>query len=354
MSGRGVGSAKGARRLGVPQYLQVSPEADMPMTTANRRVFSLIARGGVEWLECTVLSGVPWVRHAFSTRVLHRNSRKPRAEGRRLPAQGLSTFNGRPRDSVEGTGISPYALFFDRLGVGTLALAGLRQIHSSVVHYAWTQGPGTVRYTPSGCTRAQAVIDQPPCGDALVSDQPGILLSVCTADCVPLLLVDPARRAIAAVHAGWRGSLERIAEKTVGEMQRTFHSQPEELLAAIGPCIRDCCYQVGQEVVEAFCGRFIRCESYFKERPLSGAAQALRSHHPLSFLSATPPGHAPDGGTAAHLDLVAVTRDQLRNAGLSSTNIHVASYCTACRTDLFFSYRKEGTTGRMMAVIGMI
>jgi YfiH family protein len=187
-----------------------------------------------------------------------------------------------------------------------------------------------------------------------VTDQPGILLSVRTADCVPLLLVDPARHAIAAVHAGWRGSLQRIAEKTVGEMRRAFHTQPEELLAAIGPSVRACCYEVGQEVVEAFHGRFTRCEGYFRQPRLVDASRAPQLQRSPLFLSTPPPRHAAEGVAAAHLDLVAVTRDQLGNAGLRSSNIQVADFCTACRTDLFFSHRKEGKTGRMMAVIGMV
>ena len=315
--------------------------------------FHLVARADLELLECRRLARIPWVRHAFSTRVLRpKPGPGTKLAGRSNTAAGLNLglAEGDRRARIE----TNRRLFLDCLGVGTLALASLRQIHSSVVHYAWAEGPGGLRYTPSGCTPAQAASDGPPCGDALVTDQPGILLSVRTADCVPFLLVDPARRAIAAVHAGWRGSLQRIAEKTVGEMRRAFHSQPEELLAAIGPSVRACCYEVGQEVVEAFRGRFTRCEGYFKEPPLSDAARALRSRYPPLVLSARPPGHGPDAGAAAHLDLVAVTRDQLRNAGLRSTNIHVARFCTACRTDLFFSHRKEGTRGRMMAVIGMI
>jgi polyphenol oxidase len=264
------------------------------------------------------------------------------------------TINCGSHHSCETADIAPHQLFLNRLGVGTLALAGLRQIHSAVIYYARTEGFGTVRYTPLGCTPAQAGSDGPPCGDALVTDQPGVLLSVCTADCVPLLLVDPARRIIAAVHAGWRGSLERIAEKTVAEMRRTFHSLPEDLLAAIGPSIRACCYEVGQEVVEAFCARFTRCADYFKRQSLGdAAARTLRSRHPQLFLS-YPQGQGPDAGPAARLDLVAVTRDQLRNAGVRLANIQVADFCTACRTDLFFSYRKERRTGRMIAVIGMI
>ena len=284
------------------------------------------------WLECDHLSRIPWLRHAFSTRVLHRN--------------------GRLLNSFEAVGISPDQLFLKRLGVETLALATLRQIHSSVVHYVWS--PSSLKYTPAGCTPAHAATGALPCGDALLTDQPGILLSVRTADCVPLLLVDPARQAIAAVHAGWRGSLERIAEKTVGEMRRAFHTQPEELLAAIGPSIRACCYEVGEEVVEAFHGRFTQCDGYFREPPLGDASRVPALQRSLLVLSTKPQGRAAEGVAAAHLDLVAVTRDQLRNAGIRSANIQVADFCTACRTDLFFSYRKEGKTGRMIAVIGMV
>ena len=294
------------------------------------------------------------MRHAFSARALHRNSRHSRVERQKSPTDDSLTFDRRRLDCIEASGISPYQLFLNHLGVRTLALASLRQVHSTVVHYAWREGPGSLRYTPSGCTPAHVAAGAPPSGDALVTDEPGIFLSVRTADCVPLLLVDPARHAIAAVHAGWRGSLQRIAEKTVGEMRRAFHTQPEELLAAIGPSIRACCYEVGQEVVEAFQGRFTRCEGYFRESPLGVASRApALKQSPLSP-STKPPGHAPEGVAGAHLDLVAVTRDQLRNAGLRSANIEVADFCTACRTDLFFSHRKEGKTGRMMAVIGML
>jgi YfiH family protein len=347
------------------------------MRRADRRVFQLIARGGVKWLECNPLSSIPWLRHAFSTRVLRPTS----SLVTKLSFGSNTAFVGLNVGLAEGDGrtqIEPNRrLFFNRLGVGTLALAGLRQIHSAAVYRVsvetsgprprpnavrryraasrgWSKGHGNLVYIPSGCTPAQAASEGTPYGDALVTDQPGVLLPVCTADCVPLLLVDPARRAIAAVHAGWRGSLERVAEKTVGEMRRTFHSQPEELLAAIGPCIGACCYEVGEEVVEAFRGRFTRCEGYFTKPRLKHSARAPRSRYPRLFLSSRTPGHGPDAGGADHLDLVAVTRDQLRNAGLRTRNIHVARFCTACRTDLFYSHRKEGPTGRMMAVIGMV
>lgn len=326
----------------------------MPMATAKRGGFHLVARGGVEWLECGALSGIPWLRHAFSTRILHQNSRQSGVEHRKLQSKDCSTFDCRLLDPFEAAGSSPYQLFLDRLGVDTLALASLRQIHSSVVYRVSSDESGALRYTPSGYAPGDAVGAADLSGDALLTDQPGILLSVRIADCAPILLVDPAPHAIAVVHAGWRGLLQRIAEKTVGEMRRTFHSQPEELLAAVGPSIRVCCYEVGPEVVEGFRSQFTQCESYFREMRASEAPQSPALPYSPVLLSARPPGRGPAGPAAAHLDLVAIARDQLHNAGLRSANIHVADFCTACRTDLFFSHRKEGKTGRMIAVIGMI
>jgi purine-nucleoside/S-methyl-5'-thioadenosine phosphorylase / adenosine deaminase len=158
---------------------------------------------------------------------------------------------------------------------------------------------------------------------------------------------------LAAVHAGWRGALARIIEKSVGEMRRVFGSRPTDLLAVLGPSIRACCYEVGPEVVDAFTGRFAEGERFFVEPPHGTRARSVEARYPALFLTQTPPGHA-RRAAAAHLDLVAVAHRQLISAGVSSPRIAVADFCTACRTDLFFSHRREGgQTGRMMAVIGI-
>jgi hypothetical protein len=142
-------------------------------------------------------------------------------------------------------------------------------------------------------------------------------------------------------------------EKAVGDLRRLFGSQPEDLLAALGPSIRACCYEVGQEVVDAFCGRFAGGEKFFRrDSPEGGRWRA--SAGALVSLSLYPPGHAPTVAPAARLDLVAAAQAQLLRAGLRAADIQTAPCCTACRTDLFFSHRKEGSrTGRMMAVIGI-
>jgi len=190
-------------------------------------------------------------------------------------------------------------------------------------------------------------------GDALLTNEPGVLLSVRAADCMPILMVDSRLRAVAAVHAGWRGAALRIVEKSVGDMRRVFGSRTEDILAAVGPCIRACCYEVGEEVMDAFGGGSAASEGYFREAPPDQRAQALSRKYPLLFLTAKPPGHGPQGDLALRLNLVAVARDQLCAAGVPAFNIEVADFCTACHTDLFYSHRKEGQTGRAMAVIGI-
>ncbi|MGH9448601.1 MAG: polyphenol oxidase family protein, partial [Terriglobia bacterium] len=159
-------------------------------------------------------------------------------------------------------------------------------------------------------------------------------------------------RVVAAVHSGWRGALKRITEKTVGEMRRIFGSKPGDLIAALGPSIRSCCYEVGQEVVDAFCGEFVRGEEFFR-KSLSGAGEGIAPAAP-TFLSLTPPGHVLPPRPFFYLDLVAAARDQLKSAGVPGRHIEVMDFCTSCQNSMFFSYRKEGAAaGRMMAVIGI-
>ncbi|REJ75932.1 MAG: peptidoglycan editing factor PgeF [Acidobacteria bacterium] len=164
--------------------------------------------------------------------------------------------------------------------------------------------------------------------DALVSEMKGLLVGVKTADCVPVLIADPESGAFSAVHAGWRGTLQRIVEKAVQGLATEFGSNPGDLVAAIGPAAGGECYEVGPEVVEQFASEFSRSEEYFSE---------------------TNGGHA-------LVDLHLANQDQLVGMGLDRDKISTAPFCTMERTDLFFSYRKEkgklGKTGRLLSVIG--
>ena len=214
-------------------------------------------------------------------------------------------------------------------GTEDLTLVVMKQIHSDVVQ------------------RFPAVPAGPSAGDASITDRPGLLLAAQTADCVPILLVDPRKRAVAAVHAGWKGTLARIAQKTVGRLHLEFGCEPAHILAAIGPSIGPCCYEVGADFVTKFSAQFADASEYFDE------AHTGDEPNPLQWLNRCPPGHQPPPENV-HLDLRKANASQLLAAGLAETNLFASGLCTGCRTDLFFSYRKEGPqSGRMLSLIGL-
>jgi len=292
--------------------------------------FKLASSPGVEWIECSVFSRLPWLLHAFSTR---RGGVSP------SPAEGLNLgCAGDERSRVEEN----RRRFLHAIGSAGFQLATLQQVHSATVYQIARRPSGALQYAPAGLkARTPASSPEPPSdsragecgptGDALMTSESGVLLSVRVADCLPILLVDPRQRVVAAVHAGWRGALERVAQKTAAEMQRVFGSRPSEILAAIGPGIGACCYAVGEDVVDRFRGAFANGDGFFREPEQAGAGKNL-----------------------LRLDLAAVARRQLLEGGLAPGNIHATDLCTACRADLFFSHRRDGAaTGRMMAVVGL-
>ncbi len=196
-------------------------------------------------------------------------------------------------------------------------------------------------------------------GDALITDQPGLLLAVQVADCLPILLVDPKRRVVAAVHAGWRGTTKRIVEKTVGEMRARFGCRPADIRATIGPGIHRCCYEVGREVAERFEAQFPYWEKVIRRVKTSVPdviwQQRLMSREPLAPGVRRPrPALTAPAEEKLYLDLVEANRRQLVAAGVLAKSIAASPLCTACRTDLLFSHRAEhGRTGRMMGLIGI-
>jgi len=211
-------------------------------------------------------------------------------------------------------------------------LVTLRQVHSDLIHVV------------NGASADPIV------GDGLITDTPGLVLAVQTADCLPVMLVDSKRKAVGMFHAGWRGTLRRIVEKGVGEMRRNFGCEPKDLQAAIGPGIRQCCFEVGPEVRVRFEAQFAYAGKLFREIK---EPDPVREKYPMLFLTARAPGHS-ELPIQLFLDLAEANRRHLLDAGLSANSIEVSPLCTACRTDLLFSYRKEkGITGRMMAVVGI-
>jgi purine-nucleoside/S-methyl-5'-thioadenosine phosphorylase / adenosine deaminase len=262
---------------------------------------------------------LPWLVHGFSTRV---------GGVSELPGEQSLNLGYREWDKKENVEENR-TRFQAALGAPEFALVPLKQIHSDVIHLFRTP-PG------KACK-----------GDASTTNKPGLLLAVQTADCLPILVVDPKKRAVAAIHAGWRGTLGRIAEKAVGRMRLEFGSRPQDLLSAMGPSIGPCCYEVGAELVSKFRAQFADAEEYFDE------ARSGEEPNPLQWLNMAPPGHQPPPGNV-HLDLRKANRSQLLAAGLRAENIFMSDLCTGCRKDLFFSYRKQGEqSGRLMSVIGV-
>ena len=209
---------------------------------------------------------------------------------------------------------------FLKLFAGDWMLAGCWQIHSADVR--------VVRSAQEAKPKPGVLGDDQYC-DALVSNTPRVLLTVKTADCVPILIGDSKSGAFAAVHAGWRGTSTSILRRAIETLQNEYGARAADLRAAIGPAANVCCYEVGSEVIDVFKERFPQSELLFKP---------------------TRDGHA-------RIDLQQANRDQLEAAGVSPDRIHIAPLCTMDRTDLFFSYRREkslhGRVGRLMSVIGM-
>lgn len=161
--------------------------------------------------------------------------------------------------------------------------------------------------------------------DALITDEPGLPLLLCFADCTPILLLDPVHRAVGIAHGGWKGTVQKIAAGTVQAMQAAFGTRPAEVLVGIGPAIGPCCYEVGDEVAAQFAAAF------------PGATELL----PVVE------GHT-------HLDLWQANQYQLEQVGVKPEHIDRADTCTACNSELFFSYRADGgRTGRIGAVIAL-
>jgi YfiH family protein len=275
-------------------------------------------------LEALQLTRLPWLVHGFSTRV------------DTLRAKSGADFNlGFTESDSRATVAARRIRFSAALSAAKWPLVAARQFHSDAIY-----------------TLADSRLPtEPPRADALITTARGVLLAVQTADCVPILLVDTRHRAIAAVHAGWRGTLARIVQKTLGKMLMSFGTRPADIIAAMGPSIGPCCYEVGSEVAQAFAGQFDVAKEWF-DGPFDRLSSG-EEPNPLPWLNMMPPGHQPPP-PRVQLDLRAANRWQLLDAGVPQNRIVVSPLCTACRTDLLFSYRREGAaTGRLMSAVGI-
>lgn len=294
-----------------------------------------VAANGVQWLAAPAWQKpgrqkIPWLWHGFSTR-LGGLSRCYCAED--APGELNLGFTG---DDCRETVAANRRLLAEAVtGNPATPLVALRQFHSNLLAVV---------------TAADAARERPLKADGMMTDEPGLLLAIQTADCIPVLVADRKRRVVAAFHAGWRGTVKRIVETGVGRMRLEFGCRPEDMVAAIGPGIGACCYSVGEEVLSGFESQFIYARELFHEVE---SADVVRNKYPMLFLTQRAPGHSPMG-PSLHLDLVEANRRQLLDAGLKPGSIQSVGGCTNCQTELFFSHRaSQGHAGRMMSVIGM-
>ena len=195
-------------------------------------------------------------------------------------------------------------------GVLESHLTRLRQVHGAAVHVAGPREPAL----------------GPPEADIALAETPDRSVAVQVADCAPLLVADRDGRVVAAAHAGWRGTAADVAGTTVRSMAGVSRHEPAAFNAAIGPCIGPCCYEVGEELIEAFRAagwNNADCDRWFLRR---------------------------DG--RLFLDVGAANADQLTRAGIPASQVYVSRLCTACHPDWFYSYRRDGAgTGRLAGFI---
>lgn len=304
-----------ALRLSSTIYNGTVPMLSAPKTVARLNV-----------LQAAALKKIPWLVHGFSTR-----------SGGFTTAYGGRTLNlGFTKDDTRENVERNRAKLLLSIGAGEKRnpwpLVSLRQIHSDLIHVVRSAEPARLT------------------GDGLITNAPGIALAVMTADCLPVLLVDRKNRAVGAFHAGWRGTVQRIAEKGLGIMRHEFGTRPRDVVAATGPGIQQCCYEVGEELREQFRSQFGYGDELFHEVKHS---DMVREKYPLLFMNKRAPGHG-DLCIKLHLDLREANRRQLLDAGVPRNQITALEHCTSCDTKMLFSHRAEkGRTGRMMAVIGI-
>ncbi len=259
--------------------------------------FRWMEKGGVCFLQSVSLAGHSWIDHAFCTRWRG-------ASGGAFAGLNFSVREGDGEDAVRRN----WGMLSEAFGIPEDRFITLRQVH----------GTRLVSLEDRGETVPE--------GDGLVTARRGFAVGIKTADCVPILIADPDARAVCAVHAGWRGTAMGIAEKAVEAMRRHFSSEPSRLVAAIGPAIGPCCYEVDEPVFLSMEGRGER-EAVFRPVP---------------------------GRDRWRLDLAGANEIQLAASGLKSGRIHTARLCTYCNRDLFFSHRGEGgRTGRQLNFIAV-
>ncbi|MBK7971944.1 MAG: laccase domain-containing protein [Deltaproteobacteria bacterium] len=255
-------------------------------------------------LSARVLAGAPRIRHGFSTRA--------HAGGGSGVAAGVD-FDLRQRAEDPAGSTRNRALFTAAMGLAGAPLVTLGQTHEARIFEI---------------DDAAGLPDEPPSGfDAVITDVPRIAIAIGTADCLPVLIADPSRGAVGAVHAGWRSAALGLPALTVRRMGERYGSRPDELVVALGPAIGPCCFEVGEEVISGLAAR--------SPEPERWVVRAARRK--------------------PHVDLALATRLALEAEGVRADAIERVAGCTRCDAARFFSFRREGAaTGRQLSAIGAV
>lgn len=246
-------------------------------------VWQVQESNGIRYCRSQLLAAFPWLRQGFSTRD---------------PAPAVGDEAGAAQEYRRR-----FLALFQLTPEQTQMV---KQVHGDTVLTVDELRPGT----------------ELPEADAMITNRPGVGLATIHADCVPVVLVDPVRRVIAAVHAGWKGTLAGIVRKTVARMEAEYGCVPEECWAAIGPAIGSCCYRVPPERIALFAAKWPEFDF--------GVSQQDST-----------------------LDLALLNQKFLENCGLRPERIDNARLCTACRPTDFYSFRRERATGRMLSLVVM-
>ena len=264
-------------------------------------VLTLHTVNGVSYLTYDALSRIPFIRHAFSTKL---------GEGTSTVHPMDMSFDHDDRDAVTHN----YHLFCDAAGFDFCSLVASSQDHHTFVRVVTSAEKGI------GIRREKDILSV----DALVTIEPGVTLCTYYADCTPIFFVDTVTKAIGLAHAGWRGTVARIAAKVLDVMRDSFGTDPADVVCAVGPNIMACCYEVDQPVADAFCalgldsGRFV----------------------------------TPKGGGKYMVDMLECNRQILVSCGVKDENITTSDLCTRCHSDLLWSHRgTAGDRGTMCAML---
>ena len=275
---------------------------ELPVTTA----LESHQQGDLLYYSFPAFDRVSFVRHGFSTRL------GGASEGV-FSSMNLSFTRGDDERAVREN----FRRFCAAIGVESERVVVSAQTHTVNVRNVTAADCGR------GITRDRGYTDV----DGLITDEPGVVLCTQYADCVPLFFVDPERRVVATSHAGWRGTVGGIGAVTVERMVSDYGCRRENVLAAIGPSIGPCCFEVDPPVYESFSQL-----AFFDE----GC-------------------YTPKGGDKCHIDLWEVNRRWLLQSGVKADNITVTDLCTRCRPDVFWSHRATGgVRGSLAAFIGMV